>query len=95
VAMKAKKYNASFRASAVRLAEESERPINEVARDLDIPYQTLYYWMTKARKAARPAPGPPETVEDENRRLRRELDEVKMERDFLKKAAAFFAKMNK
>ena len=36
-----------------------------------------------------------ETAEDEVRRLRRQLGEVTMERDFLKKAAAFFARMNK
>ena len=95
MALKVKKYNASFRASAVRLAVESERPLPEVARDLDVPYQTLYYWLTKAGKVARASAGPPETAEEEVRRLRRELDEVKMERDFLKKAAAFFAKMNK
>jgi transposase len=102
VAKKAKKYSASFRANAVRLASESERPITEVARDLGVEYQTLYGWMQKAGKT-RPAqdaparrPGePPETSEQEVRRLRRELDEVKMERDFLKKAAAFFARMNK
>jgi transposase len=99
---KKKKFSAAFRANAVRLAAESERPIAEVARDLDVPYQTLYSWMQKAGKtqAARDQPArtpgePPETAEEEVRRLRRELDEVKMERDFLKKAAAFFARMNK
>ena len=102
MAKKAKKYSASFRANAVRLASESERPITEVARDLGVEYQTLYGWMQKAGKTtaaqdrpARRAGEPPETPEEEVRRLRRELDEVKMERDFLKKAAAFFARMNK
>jgi len=102
VAKKKQQFNAAFRANAVRLAAESERPIAEVARDLDVPYQTLYGWMQRAGKT-RPAqeqparkPGePPETPEQEIRRLRRELDEVRMERDFLKKAAAFFARMNK
>jgi transposase len=104
VPKKAKQYSSPFRANAVRLAVESERPITEVARDLGIEYATLYGWMKKAGKTkqihdrrlppSRPA-APPETAEEEVRRLRSELDEVRMERDFLKKAAAFFARMNK
>ena len=50
MAKKAKKYSASFRANAVRLASESERPITEVARDLGVEYQTLYGWMQRAGK---------------------------------------------
>ncbi|MBL0216330.1 MAG: transposase [Myxococcales bacterium] len=101
---KAKYYSASFRANAVRLAAESDRPVTEVAQDLGIKYNQLYGWMRKAGKTKRihdtrlpkPAPPPPpETAEEEVRRLRRELDEMRMERDFLKKAAAFFARMNK
>ena len=100
MAKKAKKYTREFRARAVRLCEESERPIAEVARDLEVPYQTLYQWMLQAGKAggaaaAQAAPPAAETPAEEIRRLRRELDEVKMERDFLKKAAAFFARSNK
>jgi transposase len=105
VVKKAKQYTASFRANAVKLAVESGRPTPEVARDLDVPYHTLWYWMQKAKagsldrpaldRSARPGGAPLETAEEEVRRLRRELDEVKMERDFLKKAAAFFARMNK
>lgn len=97
---KPKQYSASFRANAVRLARESERPVPEVARDLDVPYQTLWTWLQKDEKArsrdgAGSAGATTETAEEEVRRLRRELDEVRMERDFLKKAAAFFARMNK
>lgn len=99
MAKKAKKYTAEFKARAVRLCEESARPIAEVARDLDVRYQTLYQWMVDAGKAggvaAALAASAPETASEENRRLRRELDEMKMERDFLKKAAAFFARSNK
>lgn len=100
MAKKAKKYTREFRARAVRLCEESGRPIAEVARDLEVAYQTLYQWMLQAGKAggaaaAQSAPPAAETPAEEIRRLRRELDEVKMERDFLKKAAAFFARSNK
>jgi transposase len=79
------------------LAEESEKPIAEVARDLGVAYQTLYDWVSHARKRAAPAkePGAPLSAEEEVRQLRRQLDEVTMERDFLKKAAAYFAKVTK
>ena len=102
MAKKAKQYTPEFRARAVRLCEESGRPIAEVARDLELTYQTLYDWMRKAGKTRAREDGPlrtaaerQETPEQEVRRLRRELDETRMERDFLKKAAAFFAKMSK
>jgi len=93
-----KKYPPEFRAKAVRLAEESDKPLAEVARDLGIAYQTLYDWVSRSRKAkARQGQGPDEplTAEEEVRQLRRQLDEVTMERDFLKKAAAYFAKVTK
>jgi transposase len=60
-----------------------------VARDLDLPLQTLWGWLDKAEKQET-APRTPEQSEVE--RLRHELELVKQERDFLKKAAAFFAK---
>ena len=93
-----KKYPADFRAKAVRLAEESNKPLAQVARDLGVAYQTLYDWVSKTRKAkarSEDRESGPLSAEDEVRRLRRELDEVTMERDFLKKAAAYFAKVNK
>jgi transposase len=93
VPKKAKQYSSPFRANAVRLASESERPLTEIAQDLGVEYHTLYGWMKKAGKTKRvhdrrvvplrPAETP-ETAEQEVRRLRRELDEVRMERDFLK-----------
>lgn len=97
MAKKAKQYSAAFRAQAVRLCEASEKPIADVARELDVEYATLYGWMKKAGKTTRTSDAvqPSEATVEEVGRLRRELDEVKMERDFLKKAAAFFARMNK
>ena len=94
---KARRYTAEFKANAIELASQSDKPIAQVALDLDVPYQTLYQWLQVAGKVG-PVVEPRaagESAEDENRRLRRELDEVKRERDFLKKAAAFFARVNK
>lgn len=90
------RYTPQFRAKAVQLALESGRPTLEVARDLGVPNQTLFGWLAKAKAGSPPpvATGVVETPEQEARRLRRELAEVTQERDFLKKAAAFFAKLN-
>jgi len=104
----ARNYSREFVTRAVDLAAQSDRPIAETARDLGIQYGTLYDWMRKAGKtqkkldaaAATPAPAPKQPRDDaamqvELARLRRELEEVKKERDFLKKAAAFFAQQKK
>jgi len=98
---RARQYKKEFVARAVDLADQSEHPITEVARDLGVEYATLYGWMKKAGKTKRqldPLPASPATesaMKAELERLRRELEEVKKERDFLKKAAAFFAQQNK
>jgi transposase len=105
-----KKYTPEFKWNAVRVVQESDRPIAEVARELGVQYQTLYEWVRVAEGSARPGhngaqmrgtarqrPAPvaqkgPEAESGEVRRLRKELEQVRLERDFLKKAAAFFAK---
>jgi transposase len=89
----AKKYTRQFKERAVRLASESGRPISETALELGVKYQTLYQWMQKAGKAGATAEDArPTTIEDELRRTQRELEEMRQERDFLKKAVAFFAR---
>jgi transposase len=104
VGKKAKQYTKEFVARAVRLCDESDRPIAEVGRDLGVAYATLYAWMTKAGKTKRREPGPPSypaapataaAMEAEIQRLRRELEETRKQLDFAKKAAAFFAQQNK
>lgn len=95
---KAKQYTPEFKQNAVRLVLEGDKPIAEVARELGIPYGGLYEWVRKAQGRARPGHGAPadERTDEQKElaRLRKEVEELKMERDFLKKAAAFFAKQN-
>ena len=88
---KNRKYTTDFKEHAVRMFKENEatKTVTDVANDLGISMQTLYQWVKKAEKRATKA-GTAE--EAEVARLKRELEQVKMERDFLKKAAAFFAK---
>ena len=102
---KAKQYTAEFARRAVRLCDESNRPVSDVARDLGVEYATLYGWMKKAgktkqrRQAAFPklagaVPRTPEAMQAEIERLQRELEETKKKLEFAKKAAAFFAQQS-
>ena len=87
-------YTAEQKADAVRLAREVGN-VAKVARDLDLPQSVLYSWLEQAdAKDAQEEGGGSLTSEEkaELRRLRREVNTLRMERDFLKKAAAFFAK---
>ena len=73
----------------------SGRPIAEVARNLGINEGTLANWVNKAKKNGTVQEKPLDVAERaELEELRKELQRVKMERDFLKKAAAWFASQN-
>jgi transposase len=88
-----RKYTQEYKDEAVELAVSSGRPIAEIARDLGIHEATLGNWVHIAKKSGQLKEKPLDTgerarlkeLEEENRRLR-------MERDFLKKAAAWFAR---
>ena len=88
-----RKFSPQFKAEAVQMVIETGKPIAEVARDLGIHDGTLGNWVNAYRRA-HPEPDQPlspvervrvEELEDEVRRLR-------LENEFLKKAAAFFAR---
>jgi len=81
------------KAEAVKLAEEAGN-ISKVARSLDIHPNVLGKWVKQARIDAGSGPKDALTTEEkkEIQRLKRDLKRVRMERDFLKKAAAFFAR---
>jgi transposase len=87
-----RKYTPEQRADAVRLVAEVGN-LAKVARDLDLTEGTLRQWVKQAEiDAGRGAEGALTSEErEELRRLRRENRTLEMERDFLKKAAAYFA----
>ena len=89
-----KKYTQEYKDEAVELVISSGRPIAETARNLGINEGTLANWVNTAKKSGKLKEKPLDT--DERARLREleEEDGLKMERDFLKKAAAWFAKEN-
>lgn len=82
------------KADAVRLVRVSGEPISKIARELDLTENSLRNWVKQADIDGGRGPSGAWTTEEkaEMRRLRKELRRVTMERDFLKKAAAYFAK---
>ena len=88
-----RKYTPEQKADAVRMVREVGN-LAQVARDLELTETSLRNWVKQAEiDEGRGQEGALTTEErDELRRLRREVRTLEMERDFLKKAAAFFAK---
>lgn len=85
-------YSSEFKASSVKLAIESSRPIAQTAKELGVNKNTLYTWIDKYSKPKEKAMRTDEHLYDEVKRLKKELIRVTQERDLLKKAAAYFAK---
>lgn len=87
-----RKFSAEFREEAVKMVIETSRPIAQVARELGVNEGTLGNWVATYRRE-HVGDEPPLDV-SERARLReaeRALRDVKMENEFLKKAAAYFA----
>ena len=82
-----------FKASSVRLVLDEGKTIPQVARDLDLTESALRTWVERARADRTQGKTGLTTAErEELARLRKENRELRMEREILKKAAAFFAK---
>ena len=88
-----RKYSPEYREEAVKMVIDGPRPIAEVARELGIVEGTLGNWVNAYRRE-HAGEEPPLTVNERARlrELERETRELKMENEFLKKAAAYFAK---
>lgn len=87
-----RKYTPEFKDEAVRLVNDSGRPIAEVARDIGVNEGTLGNWVTVWR-SEHAGEDPPLGISEraELAQLQRDNQTLRMEREFLKKAAAFFA----
>ena len=93
---KRRSYTDEFRADAVRLALTGGKSLPQVARDLDLTESSLRTWVERAQAdRGKGKVGVLTTAErEELADLRKEVRTLRMERDILKKAAAFFAKEN-
>jgi len=85
---KRRRFSDEFKLEAVRLAFEGSRPVVEVARELEVRPDQLRKWRRKLQGQDLSAPS---EMEQENRRLRRQLRRTQEERDILKKALAIFS----
>lgn len=93
-----KKYDASFKREAVRMADQSNKSDIQVEKDLGISHGSIYRWRKDLQKDpvnAFPGTGHQPALEEEVRRLRKERDDAVMERDILKKAIAIFSRTQK
>ena len=91
---KRRSFTPEFRADAVRLVREGSKSLPQVAKDLDLTESALRNWVREADggEGKESADALSTAEREELVRLRKEVRHLEMERDFLKKAAAFFAK---
>jgi transposase len=91
-----RKFTDEFKAGAVRLVLDEGKTAGAVARELDLTESALREWVARAQAdRTRGKSGGLTTAErEELARLRKENRQLKLERDILKKAAAFFAREN-
>lgn len=89
----ATQYTEEFRKSSAKLAVDSPQAISVTAEELGVHVTTLHGWVKKYHPHSHQArsPSPDDTILDELKRLRKENNKLRQERDILKKAAAYFA----
>lgn len=82
------------KAEAVRIVDQSGKSVNQVAREMGLTESALRKWVKQAQIDKQPNPLGELTTNErkEFTELRRELKRTQLERDFLKKAATFFAR---
>ena len=93
---KRRKYSQEYKQEAAQLVGQSDIPLAQVATNLGINPSILRRWcdeISKAGNNAFPGNGTPRDMELVQ--IKRELQQVKQERDFLKEAAAYFARTSK
>lgn len=90
-----KTYTPEFKREAVRLVQTSDKPIAQVARELGISDTRVHQWrkeLTEHGSQAFPGSGHQTSQEEEVRRLKRELEIVKQERDIGNMAVGIFSR---
>lgn len=91
--MRAKKYSEEFKRDALAMVAEGKRSIAEIERDLGITAGLIYKWQQRYRvKEDRLQPSAQSAEQAEIRRLRRENEILRQERDILKKAIQVFSR---
>ena len=90
-----KTYTKEFKLEAVRLVKSSGKPMSQVARDLGVSETALYNWckqLAEQGEQAFPGSGHQTAEQEEIRRLKRELEVTRQERDILKKVVSIYSR---
>lgn len=91
-----RQYSQDYKQEAVALVRQSKEPVSQIAHNLGINDSVLRRWLKEQSDPTKKAfPGQGNPRDEEVIRLKRELAEVRRERDFLREAAAYFAKQPK
>lgn len=93
---KRRSYDKEFKISAVKLVLESEKSIESIASELGVSSNRLFNWKRKYLEDAKnafPGKGRMKPEDEELRKRDREIARLTMERDILKKALGYFAKV--
>ncbi len=83
-------YSAEFKQEAVALVKRSGKSANQVARELGLAQTSLSRWLREVD--AHPTEENVFATQEELKQLKKEIERLRLERDILKKATAFFAK---
>jgi transposase len=86
-----RRYDPEFRVGAVRIVRETGKTVTEVARDLDVHPATLRNWVNQDRVARGEKVDPARVDQAYVARLEREIAELRMERDVLKRRRIWWA----
>lgn len=94
---KRQNYSKEFKSDAVELMLSGDKNVEDIAAELGVPVPNLHRWKREIVQSTQegferaPKSLQPAVLDQENRRLRRELDKVRLERDILKKLCIFSA----
>jgi transposase len=86
---KRRSFSSEFKSEAVRLIKDEGYSVSEASRNLGVDYGVLRRWIQKSESAATTGSA---NLQSEVLVLRKEVKRLRMEREILKKAAAFFAR---
>lgn len=93
--MSTRNYDKEFKLNSIKLYRESQKSMSQICKDLEIPISTFATWLKEFKEHGEesfPGSGKLKPCNEELYRLKKQLADVTLERDILKKAVAIFSK---
>ena len=93
--MRCARYDKEFKLNSIKYFRESDKSMSQICKDLGIPISTFATWIREFKETGEdsfPGSGKLKPCNDEIYRLKKQLADVTMERDILKKAIVIFSK---